>query len=103
MLDAGDSISASAGFFQKCRVDGFVECGIIASAVGQIDLRVDDVVEGGAGERQRLHHAVLDDELGLELDRRDRPTAYLPSSRAFAATPLRRGSSPIGKRGDAPG
>jgi hypothetical protein len=65
--DAGDDRDGRAALAEMPR-PGLVERRIVV-AVGEIDLRVHDVAERRAGQRQRGLHAMSDDELGLELDR----------------------------------
>ena len=82
-------ISKASAVTSKCSRPGLVERGVVL-AVGEIDLRVHHVVERGAGERQRLHHALRDDELGLELDRLAGPLrAFRHQRRGSDAVALR--------------
>src|SRR5262245_55110635 len=62
---------------------------------------MDDVVDGGAGERQRRHDPLRDDELGLQLDR----LAALrcgSSPFALAVTPGTKVKSPTVSAGEKP-
>ena len=67
MLDAGDDRQRWPRF-REVPGPGFVE-GRIVLPVGQINLGMDDVVDGGAGQRERRYEPLRDDELGLQLDR----------------------------------
>src|SRR5262249_44634960 len=66
-----------------------VEGGIIL-AVREVDLRVHDILQLRAGERERADHALLDDEVRLELDRLAAPLrALLPQRRRGDAVAAR--------------
>ena len=79
VLDAGDDVERRRRL-RKVPRPRLVE-GRIIFAVGEIDLGVDDVLEPGARQRQRLHHALLDDEFGFELDRLASPLRTLGHQR----------------------
>ena len=79
MLDAGDDVERRRRLGKVPR-PRLVERRIVV-AVGEIDLGVHHVLQPGAGQRQRLHHALRDDELGLELDRLAGPLRALGHQR----------------------
>src|SRR5579859_1334368 len=67
MLDARNDRhrgTALAEMLDPCRIEGR-----LILTVAQIDLRMHDVVERRAGERQRRRDAFGNDELGFKLDR----------------------------------
>ena len=71
MLDAGNDRDGRACLSEMPR-PRLVE-GRIVLAVGEIDLRVHDVLELRSGQRERGRHPLGDDEFGLELDRLPAP------------------------------
>ena len=92
MLDAGDDRQRRPRF-REVPGPGFVE-GRIVLPVGQINLGVDDVVDGGAGARgDGTSRCVMMNSVSSLIGW---PAHCWPSaSNAAAATPLRCGSSPF--------